>query len=204
MVMMYKVGIKRRECWRALRSIPRWRLAMGGITLHALVLAVMSFVCIISPLEQKRLVAERFASQSLSEQIAYTERERITALRVEERRYGVSEESRPFILSELDESTRMNLLFERVSGLAQEVGISIRSFERAGHGLNSEGFVQVTIDTNFLQMNDFIVALSRVSMPLQIVEFHARLENGYVDKISFSLALSLPSLELDQDLKCAS
>lgn len=184
--------------------MPRWRLAMGCAMLHTVALAVMSLVFIIRPLDQLEIAAERIASQSLSAKNAFTQRERMRALRLEERRYGLSEESRPFMFSELDESARMNLLFERVSWVAREVGISIRSFERAGHGLNLEGFAQVTIDTNFLQMNEFMLALSRLSMPLKIVEFRARRESGHADKISFSLDLSLPRLEGDQDLKCAS
>jgi hypothetical protein len=159
---------------------------------------------VAQPLADLQKGREKLDTEASAAQLARVQLDRIRTLRAEQVRLGFDPSSQALSENKLEEGKQMNFLFEQMSGVARGVGISIRSFERAGQGLNSSGFAQLNLDTNFLQMISFLSALSQISIPLHISEFSARQTSRSLDKISFSLTISLPTFERDQQQLCSS
>ncbi len=171
--------------------MPRWQLIGCCTLVQVTVLVSTMLLFVAAPLRELSNNREKQATEGLIAENARMHREKILALRAEFDSYGLHPDSDGGSVSGLDEDTRMNLLFEWLSHLANESGGSIRLFERAGQGLNIDGFAQVSLDTNFLQMNALLHALSNSVLPVHITEFSARQVSDSLDKISFSLTISL-------------
>lgn len=180
----------------------RWQLVAccAVVQIGALFAAAILFVA--GPLMGLEDHREKRATGDLNVQAVRKQREKLISLRAELDRYGPHLNSQMLGVTVADKDVRMNLLFEQLGRLASESGVSIRSFERAGHGLNSDGFAQVSFDTNFLQMSTFVRALSEASVPFHVMEFSARQVRDSRDKISFSLIISLAALETLQASIC--
>lgn len=171
--------------------MPRWQL-IGCCTLVQVTVLVWTMLLFVAaPLRELSNDREKQATGDLIVETLRIHREKIRALRDEFDSYGLRHDSYGESMTSIDDDARMNLLFEWLSHLANETGTSIRLFERAGQGFNFDGFAQVSLDTNFLQMNDLLHALSQSALPVHVTEFSARQVSDSLDKISFSLTISL-------------
>jgi hypothetical protein len=195
---------KKNKTWRKLRSLRRWQLVSCCATFQVWALVGGLWLFVAQPLAELDSRREKIATDASTAQLVRTRLGRVRSLRQEQTRLGFTPNAHVFSEKELEEGKHMNFLLEQMSGIARGVGISIRSFERAGQGLNSAGFAQVTLDTNFLQMISFLEALSQISVPVRITEFRAHQMSSSADKISFSLTISLPPFEPNQEQTCPS
>ncbi len=161
-----------------------------------------TFLFVARPLKEIDNHRERRAIGDLNAEAARKQREKMISLRAELNRYEANPDLSRLSAMVADKEVHMNLLFEQLSSLASDSGISIQSFERVGQGLNSDGFVQVSLDTNFLQMSAFMSALAQASFPIHVLEFSARQSGDSPDKILFLLTISLAALQSSEASKC--
>ena len=182
-----------------IRRMPAGRSLMCCLPCHAFVLGLSVFLFVAQPLAQLQSRRQEEADRVSARESMLVLRERGNRARAELHRYAPDVQSHGSVVKDV----LLNRLFDRATAMASELGVTVQLFERAGQGLDKDGFARVTFDTNFLQMAAFVDSLSRMSLPVKVEEFHASHNDKNSDMISFSLAFSVARVATIRQSQCS-
>ena len=196
---MEKVSITYTKLFLSIRAMSARRFVMCCFVCHGLVIALSALVFVVRPFDELQRRRNDQATQKSFRDAVGALNERIKVARSDVERYGPDAKWRGAVTDD----AFMNRVFDQISATASGVGASVHSFERAGQGFGSEGFARVSLDTNFLQMSQFLSALTELTLPVRVEEFEVTHESKSMDRILFSLVFSLTRVAQMEPSRCS-